>query len=76
MFSCRNISLYQNDENELAITKIPTVMDLAVRYAQQYNLKPNELQDINFIRKLKRVFLPIELVGESRRFHTQCYSDI
>ena len=43
MFSCRKINLYQNDENELAITKNPTVMDLAVQYAQQYNLKPNDL---------------------------------
>jgi len=76
MFSCRRISVYQNDVNELAITKNQTVMDLAVQYAQQHNLKPNELQDINFIRKLKRVFLPIELVGESRRFQMQCYSDI
>ena len=34
MFSYRKISLYQNDENELAITKILTVKDLAVQYAQ------------------------------------------
>ena len=76
MFSCRRISVYQNDVNELAITKNQTVIDLAIQYAQQHNLNSNDLQDINFIRKLKRVFLPLELVGVSRRFQMQCYSDI
>ena len=76
MFSSRNISLHQNDINISAITKNKTVMDLAVQYAQRYNLSNNDLQDINFMRKKKRVFLPVELVSESGRYQTACYSDI
>ena len=51
-------------------------MDLAVQYAQRYNLSNNDLQDINFMRKKKRVFLPVELVGKSSRYQTICYSEI
>ena len=76
MFSSRNISLHQNDVNILAIIKNKTVMDLAVQYTQRYNLSNNNLQEINFMRKKKRVFLPVELVGESGRYQIVCYSDI
>ena len=44
-----------------------------MKFALQYTSEKEILVDINYIRRLKEVFLPVELVGERGGRIIDCY---
>ena len=68
--------LHENCTQIKRITSNKTIMDMAMKYVQIKQLDKKVLQDINFVWKKKRVYLPYELVGMNGKTPTKFYNNM
>ena len=67
MLRTRGMQLHQNEKNMDKITENDTIMDRTLKYAEINGFDCKILQDINFIRKKKKICLLFELLGDDRK---------
>ena len=68
--------LHDNNRRVKQIIKNKTIIDIVIRYIQIKQLNKKVLQDINFVRKKKKLYLPYELVGMNGKTPTECYNNM
>ena len=61
---------------EARYTQNKTVMEYAIQYIEQLQLKVETLEQLNFVRLKKGVLLLCELVGLNGRNQTSCYRNV
>ena len=59
----RGVILNLKSNYNYQISKNQTIMDLAIRYVKVNGLGEKELIAMNFVRLVKKSYLPFELVG-------------
>ena len=69
------MKVYSSVSSRFRITKNKSVMDYAKEYAKEENLGIETLKSINHVRLYKGVFLPCELLGQSRKEQTVAFRD-
>ena len=70
ILAVRELKLHRN-----ITPKRKTMNKIVMDYVTQYTLQKEYLIDINYLRRFKGVFLPIELVGERGGKIMDCYKN-
>ena len=72
----RRIRLEMQGMEEAWYTQNKMVMEYAMQYVEQLQLKVETLEQLNFVQLKKGVLLPCELVGLNGRHQTSCYRNV
>ena len=76
MLAERKISVTNTIQNKIIDTANPTIMDLAIKYAEENQLSITLIPPINHVRYFKRMILPCELIGMSGHCKTFQFNNI
>ena len=68
--------MIRNEKPRVIFTKNAAIMDEAVRYAKMKGLSEDAVDQINQVRLYEKLLLPVELVGATRKLHTEAFDKI